>query len=420
MLNPQSLILNTESSMLNPSSSNHAPPVVIIGASIAGLHAAYLLAKGGMPVYVFDQGGELGPPARTLIVTPRISEILGYVPSSAIVNRTPNLQLLSRTGSATIRLSEPDLIVERETLIQMLAQQARAAGAELLPGYQFAGLEPDHGGVVLHLQSGTGRQEDVRAQVLIGADGAFSQVARAVERAGEFPTVRSRGAEPAPGRGRMISLLQATVALPDGAKSDTTQVWFDPPSTRFFYWLIPVSATRAAVGLIADDPNQAQVSLQRFLAAHHLEPLDYQAAQVPSYHRNGLPAATVSGARVFLIGDAAAQVKMTTVGGVVSGLRGARAVAQAILHGGNPGPESGTLGRELTWHWLLRQVLDRFGPADYDDLLTLVNAGMQRVLGSCTRDEALRLLLPALLAQPRLLFLAARRFLWRDGASPQE
>jgi flavin-dependent dehydrogenase len=217
-----------------------------------------------------------------------------------------------------------------------------------------------------------------------------------------------------------VSLLQATVALPDGAQSDTTQVWFDPPSTRFFYWLIPVSATRAAVGLIADDAQQAQVSLQRFLAAHDLRPLDFQGAQVPSYHRNGLPGATVSGARIFLVGDAAAQVKMTTVGGVVSGLRGARAVAQAILDGGDPGPESGALGRELTWHWLLRQVLDRFGPADYDDLLALVNAGMQGVLGSCTRDEALRLLLPALLVQPRLLFFAARRFLWRDGASPQE
>jgi flavin-dependent dehydrogenase len=106
--------------------------------------------------------------------------------------------------------------------------------------------------------------------------------------------------------------------MPSWAHADTTQVWFDPPSTRFFYWLIPESPARAAVGLIADDPEQARTSLQHFLAAQHLEALNYQGAQVPSYRGNGLPAMAVSGARVFLIGDAAAQVKMTTVGGAVN------------------------------------------------------------------------------------------------------
>jgi digeranylgeranylglycerophospholipid reductase len=395
------------------SSSNQAPPVVIIGASVAGLHAAHLLAKGGVPVYVFDQSEVLGPPARTLIVTPRISEILGYVPSSAVVNRTPHLQLFSRTGAVTIGLGEPDLVVERAKLIGLLAQQAKAAGAELLPGYQFAGFEPDHGGVVLHLQSPAGRREHVRTQVVIGADGVSSQVARAVRQG-------SRAQVTTPADCGPVYTLQAAVAMPSWARADTTQVWFDPPSTRFFYWLIPESPARAAVGLIADNPDQARTSLQSFLAAHHLEPLDYQGAEVPSYRRTGLPATTVFGAKVFLIGDAAAHVKMTTVGGAVTGLRGARAVAQAILDGGEPGSESGALDRELTWHRLLRQVLNRFGPADYDELLALVNTRMQGVLGSITRDEALRLLLPALLAQPRLLFLAARRLIWRDGALPEE
>jgi len=396
-----------------PSSSSGGSAVLIIGASVAGLHAAYLLARGGVPVYVFDQAEELGPPARTLIVTPRISEILGYVPSSAVVNRTPHLQLFSPTGAVTIGLGQADLVIERAKLIELLARQARAAGAELLPGYRFAGLEPDHNGVVAHLQSQAGRQAHVRTRTVIGADGVASQVARAANQ-GRTPPA------PAPVDGRTVYTLQAAVAMPSWARPDTTQVWFDPPSTRFFYWLIPESQTRAAVGLIADNPSQAQTSLQHFLAAQHLEPLDYQGAQVPSCRGNGLPATTVSGARVFFIGDAAAHVKMTTVGGAVTGLRGARAAAQAILDSGQPGSESKALRRELRWHQLLRRVLDRFGPADYDELLSLVNIRMQGVLGAVTRDEALRLLLPALLAQPRLLFLAASRFLGGDGASSRE
>jgi digeranylgeranylglycerophospholipid reductase len=401
--------------------SELTPAAVIIGASAAGLRAACLLARAGVPVYVFDQAEEVGPPARTLIVTPRISEILGYVPSAAILNRTPCLQLFSPAGSVTIRLSEPDLIVEREKLIALLAREAKAAGAELLAGYQFEGFEPDRDGVVLHLQSRTGGQEHVRTRVLIGADGVSSRVAQAVESGGTGDTAQRPGGRPrAPAPRRTLSLLQATVALPAGAGADTTQAWFDPDSTRFFYWRLPVSATRAVVGLIADDPAQAQTSLRGFLAAHGWEPLDYQGAQVPSYQRGGLPAATVSGAKVFLIGDAAGQVKMTTVGGAVTGLRGAHAAAQAILDSGQPGSESRALDRELASHRLLRHMLDRFGPADYDDLLALVNARMQGILGSVTRDEALRLLGPTLLAQPRLLFLAARCFVGRDGAWPKE
>jgi hypothetical protein len=61
-----------------------------------------------------------------------------------------------------------------------------------------------------------------------------------------------------------------------------------------------------------------------------------------------------------------------------------------------------------------------FGPADYDGLLALVNARIQGVLSAIARDEALRLLSPALLAQPRVLSLAARRFIWPDRASPEE
>ena len=402
-------------------SSKPSPAAVIIGASAAGLHAASLLARAGMLVYVFDQAEELGPPARTLIVTPRISDILGYVPSPAILNRTSCLQLCSPAGSVAIRLREPDLIIEREKLIAHLARQARADGAELLPGYQFEGFEPDQDGIVLHLQSPSGRREHVRTRVLIGADGVSSRVAQAVAgkgapAPGERPVRRPR--VPAPRR--TLSLLQATVALPAGAGGDTTLVWFDPASTRFFYWLLPISATRAVVGLIAEDPGQARTSLRAFLGAHGWEPLDYQGAQVPSYQRGGLPAAAVSGARVFLIGDAAGHVKMTTVGGAVTGLRGARAAVQAILDSGQPGSESRALDRELISHRLMRRVLDCFGPADYDDLLALVNARMQGILGSVTRDEALRLLGPALLAQPRLLYLAARCFAGRNGASPEK
>jgi hypothetical protein len=62
-------------------------------------------------------------------------------------------------------------------------------------------------------------------------------------------------------------------------------------------------------------------------------------------------------------------------------------------------------------HRLVRKVLNALSADDYDDLLSLVNHRTRSVLATRTRDEALPMLLLSLLAQPRLLLLAARSLL---------
>ena len=372
---------------------------VVIGASAAGLHTATLLARGGMPVLLFDQQERFQPLARTLIVTPRLREALGGVPRAAVVNSTPVLQMFSPGASATVRLAQADWVVERETLMPWLLHEARQAGVEFLSGYRYQGVEPDHGGVYVRLESPTGRLERVRTGTLIGADGVGSQVARAVYAQDKpFPTVYN---------------LQATLPLPRDVTPDTTQIWFDPALTRYFIWLIPSSPRRAAVGLIADDKAQAWASLERFLADHGMRALEYQEAEVPLYAGRGQPVRQVHGAQVYLVGDAAGQVKVTTVGGLVTGLRGAGAAARAILRRTGLGRELRALQRELEGHRLIRGVLNRFGPQEYDELLRLLNARTRRALAVHTRDEALRVLAASLAAQPRFVWLAARSLLRR-------
>jgi flavin-dependent dehydrogenase len=211
--------------------------------------------------------------------------------------------------------------------------------------------------------------------------------------------------------------LQAIVPLSTGARADTTQVWFDPQKTPYFYWLIPEAEGRAVVGLIAMDHGNARESLDHFLASQKLEPLGYQAAQVSLHARQTQPWRQISQARVFLVGDAAGQVKATTVGGVVTGLLGARAVARAISEGTDYGRELSALQRELDLHLLIRKVLNRFSPSDYDALLDLLNRRTMDLLSIHTRDEASKILFGLILAQPRLLPFAARSFVGqiRDG-----
>jgi len=358
-----------------------------------------LLAQKGVKVRVFDAQEELGPPARTLIVTPYLDEILGATPPDIVVNRTGTLRLHSPGRSSTVHLGRADLIVEREKLVRWLGERAKSAGAEIHLGCRFVGLEPDRECAMLGFEDADGRGQHVRARIVIGADGASSQLA---------PQIGCDSHS-------QVFLRQAIVSMPSWGSATTTQIWFDPERTRYFFWLIPESRQRAAVGLIADNEAQAQASLKSFLLEHGLRATEYQEAQVPRYSWKARISGTAAGARVYLVGDAAAQVKMTTVGGVVTGLWGAQAAALSILRGTSYAREAMGLQRELTVHLLLRQVLNRFTGEDYDDLLTLLNrSATSRSLGYITRDEAARLLWKVGLAEPRFALVTLKALLGRQ------
>jgi flavin-dependent dehydrogenase len=293
-------------------------------------------------------------------------------------------------------------------LVVLLARMAEEAGARIILKRRFLNFASTNGGtnggangdaggdvVVAFRDLETGEDRQARSDVLIGADGAFSAVARAASRNGHFHT----------------ALLQARVRLPKQVSPDAYQVWFDPGRTKYFYWLIPESDETAAVGLIADNARQAGGSLKEFLREQKLTALEYQAAMVPM-HKFGYAARVMEvGRKVFLIGDAAAQVKVTTVGGVVTGLRGARAVVEAILNGSNTGKETGQLKRELDLHLLVRRLLDGFTDADYDRLIEFLDGDLKEVLAEQTRDELARMYLKLIASQPRLVMLGARALL---------
>jgi len=370
--------------------------VIIIGASISWLHTATLLARQDMDVEVYDRMNALDGPSRTLIVTGKISEVLDPVPKAMVLNQVKYLELFSRSRSARLELRYPDLVVERRRVVEMFVRMAEESGVKLILGHRFEGFAQFGRKVVVTLRNlETSEAKQISTDILVGADGVHSAVSQAASRDGHA----------------VAALAQARVALPESAEKDTYRVWFDTSRTKYFYWLIPESDRVAAVGLIADDAPQAQGRLSEFLQERELEAIEFQSAIVPIHHFGSANATLDPNRNVFVVGDAAAQVKVTTVGGVVPGLYGAKALAQAILNGRNYRKELGGLKMELNLHLLVRHVLNRFSDRDYDELIGMLDGELKEILQEWTRDELTQSFLRMIWAQPRLIALGARVFM---------
>ena len=374
--------------------------VVVVGGSAAGLMTAAKVAAGGRAVRLLDAKGGFDPAPRSLIVTHHFREQLRDVAASSIVNEIRRFELFTDGRSASVALARPDLIIERARLIPALAREATKAGANLSFDTRFLGLGPNSRGLRLEVESG-GRREELHADHVVGADGATTRVGRSAG----WPPVET------------VPLVQAIVKLPKDCPCDTTRVWFVPDDTPYFYWLIPGSDSRGALGIIGEGSGQeTKKRIERFLEKKQMEPLEWQGARIPVY-RKWIPVERrVGNGKVFLVGDAAAQVKVSTVGGIVTGFRGAQGVADALLGVGSRS-ELRTLHRELATHWLIRKTLHHFEQKHYSYLVDLLNSATRESLGEIHRDHSTRLLWTVLRRQPRLILLGLRGLLM--GARPR-
>lgn len=159
--------------------------VVIVGARCAGSSLAVRLRRAGLSVLVLDQARFPSEVPSTHVVQPaavRQLVELGVWPdlvrAGAGLFRHTVFQLdgLRREAVVPLRAGEPGMSsIRRAVLDATLVDAARAAGATVLEGVPVSGLLTDPGGRVTGVRAGG---QDVRASLVVGADGRRSVVAR--------------------------------------------------------------------------------------------------------------------------------------------------------------------------------------------------------------------------------------------------
>jgi len=370
--------------------------VVVIGASSAGLSAAEILAKSGKRVAVFERAESFASDIRTYIITPGLFRVMPDVESELILHKINAIHLQAGRECAAIQLSSPDLIVERVQLITTLLKRVKKAGVEIHFGSEFKGLITKNGTTRINVLSNS-TETLIEADYLIGADG----VTNAVGKAAGLPNPPT------------VPLLQVEINLPEYWDSGVVKVWFDLGDTPYFYWLIPDSETKAVVGLITQPGANIRVLLDQFLAEKNFHPLAYQSGIAALYSPGNRIESRVGDLKVMLVGDAAGQVKVTTVGGTVTGLSGGQAAACAILEEVPYRKTRKGVARELDLHFFIRQLLEKMDQEDYVRLVGLLTPPVQSFLSKYDRDTMWCHFWKLILIQPRFVPLGLKLLLHR-------
>ncbi len=342
--------------------------VKIIGAGPAGCYSAYLLAKQGFNVEVFEDHKEIGKPVQcTGIMTHALNSII-KIKKEFLVNKVKYAKLNTLSGnSLELKLKNPDYIVDRSKFDSYLASMARNEGVKFNLGERFLARSKNKIKV---------KRKIIKFSKLVGADGPSSAVAKASKMYGHR---------------KFVAGTQARVKMK--CCSDTFETWL---GLGEFAWLVPESDSVARVGVISrSNPSKHLKNLLKRLPKHKI--LQFQGGLVPLYN----PGLKIQKSNTFLLGDAATQVKATTYGGVVFGLIAAQELAKSFSKYETNCKKA--FGNELYISLLLRKILNKFSTKEYNELIeTFSSNELRPIIQNQDRNFPIKMLLKMFYKKPSL------------------
>lgn len=295
--------------------------VAIVGGGPVGGYVAKHIAGEGFAVAVFEEHKHIGEPIKCAgLVTPRVFDLLDMPQKIAVQNKIKGARIHSPSGhTLTIGGDKVHaLAIDRSRFDKEIINSSEEAGAKVFLAHKITSAQRHEG----HISLTISQNNDITCKLLIGADGPYSKI-------------RDRFGLPQP-----KEMLQ-------GIGAEVKDVSLDPDFVEifvgkdiapgFFAWILPTNAkgTEARAGLCVrhDAPYPPKHYFSHFLNHAHSSPY-LEQAHIHTYIGGAVPLGPLKqtyAANLLLVGDAAAQVKPTSGGGIYTGLLCAHHCSSAAL-----------------------------------------------------------------------------------------
>ncbi|KAB5531924.1 hypothetical protein DKX38_018594 [Salix brachista] len=307
-----------KASKSSPKLQNRNLRVAVIGGGPAGGSAAETLAKGGIETYLIERKLDNCKPCGGAIPLCMVGEF--DLPLDIIDRRVTKMKMISPSNVAvdigqTLKPHEYIGMVRREVLDDYLRERASTNGAKVINGLFLKmdipkkGSENINSPYVLHYteydgkKGGTGERKTLEVDVVIGADGANSRVAKSID-AGDYDYAIA---------------FQERIKIPDDKMvyyENLAEMYVgDDVSPDFYGWVFP-KCDHVAVGTGT--------------VTHK----DYTSGSTPNTRTSS---ATKVVGRVALVGDAAGYVTKCSGEGIYFAAKSGRMCAEAIVEGSENG-----------------------------------------------------------------------------------
>ncbi|MEM3373656.1 MAG: NAD(P)/FAD-dependent oxidoreductase [Candidatus Woesearchaeota archaeon] len=361
--------------------------ILIVGSGPAGNFSAYLLAKSGHEVFVFEKDKEIGKPIQCSGI---LSDyFLNFLKPNKefLLNEIKRTRIYAPNGRYIDAKIKKNYVICRYKFDNYLANLAKKEKVVYFLEHSFKRFiikKENNDEKIVAFFNNNGKEVKFKADILIGADGPLSEVGKQsgliIERQNFIGTQ-----------------IQAYM------KNDNVVEFY--PYIGCYAWIIPVNKDIVRIGVVS---YKKSVELFKKFVSEKMKDyenkiIENQSGIIPIF--NPKINLQTKDRRVFLIGDAATLVKATTGGGINQSLKAATILADCINNKKDYNKEiRKRMFFELKVHLIAHKIMQKFKEDDWNYLIDVFSKKeMKKILYNESRDNLVKMLFSVITKEPKLI-----------------